>query len=267
MKKFAIILISMILSTVVYAQNLEESFELNDIISEDNIKELKENSSIERFIYGKKGIELTLFPKTTNGINIANYWQRKKDPVFIVESLYLVDKNSRDEENSIDKIAKVLTNLSEMEGVQYYSSSQGEMDTLYTDVYTVNNPEDGVRIEDPITKDIDGLISYVYQKDRSLSGTIYKFEYFKNQNEAAFRGINTEKIGYKIMNITVVGSENLVLSLNATDVGDQLLFYLLVQADVPKIPFVSKKLATSFSNRAEAIFEWCVDMYRKQDNE
>ena len=245
----------------------KKAFDINEILPEAVVSELNEKGSIKRFLYGEKDVSLKLSPDTENGKEIANYWQREDEPVFLVESLYLIDKNSENEKDSINNIAKVLTNLSEMEGLQYYSSSQKKMDTLYTDVFTVNNPTDKVEIADPIKEDVDGLVSYVYQKDRSLSGTVYEFEYFKTQNEVAFRGINTEKIGYKIMNITVVHPENLVLSLNATDVGDQILFYLVVQADVPKIPFVSKKLATSFSNRANAIFEWCVDMYRKQDNE
>lgn len=242
----------------------KKAHDINEILSVETVSELKRNGSIKRFVYGEDDVGLKLFPDTKSGNEIANYWQRENEPVFLVESLYLIDKNSADKNDSINKIAKVLTNLSEMEGIQYYSSSQEKMDTLYTDVYTVNNPIDKVEIDDPIESDIDGLVSYVYQKDRSLSGTVYKFDYFKNDCEVGFRGINTEKIRYKIMNITVVHPENLVLTLNATDVGDQILFYLLVQADVPKIPFVSKKLATSFSNRAEAIFEWCVDMYREE---
>ena len=241
----------------------QKKADLNEILPTEMVRELHKTGNIKRFIYGEKDVELTLYPDTPNGIEIANYWQRENEPAFLVESLYLIDKNSENEWSTINKIAKVLTNLSEMEGMQYYSSSQEKMDTLYTDVYTVNNPTEKKEIEDPIAQDIDGLTSYIYQKDRSLSGTVYKFDYFKNDYEVGFRGINTEKIRYKVMNMTVVQPENLVLTLNTTDLGDEILFYLLVQADVPKIPFVSKKLATSFSNRAEAIFEWCVDMYRK----
>ena len=242
-----------------------KSVKLEDILSSEEVEELSRNGSIKRFIYGEKGATLELYPDTPLGNESANYWQRDKEPVFLVESLYLIDKNTKLEWNTVQKISDVITNLSEMEGIQYYSSSQKKMDTLYTDVYTVNNPIDKVEISDPKVEDVDGLINYVYQKDRSLSGTVYKFEYFRNNYEVGFRGINTEDIHYKIMNLKVVNPENLVLTLNATDVGDKVLFYLLVQADVPKIPFVSKKLATSFSNRAEAIFQWCVDMYRKEE--
>ncbi len=243
-----------------------KSVKIDQILPVEVVRELRSTGSIKRFLYGEKDSRLKLYPDTPLGNQTANYWQRENEPVFLVESLYLLDKNNSLEWDTVGKIATILTNLSEMEGMQYYSNSQEKWDTLYTDVYTVNNPEERKEIPDPGPKNINGLKSYVYQKDRSLSGTVYQFDYFKNNYEVGFRGINTEKMHYKVMNITVVHPENLVITLNATDVGEQVLFYLVVQADVPKIPFVSKKLATSFSSRADAIYQWCVDMYRKQDD-
>ncbi len=239
----------------------ESKLTLDEVFSPEVLNSLKEAGELQRIFYGKKNVSLELTPNTELGNIAKNYWQRKKEPTFVVESLYLVEKNNKQEEDTIEKISLVLRNLSEMTGIEYFSSSRQIWEVLYTDVYTVNNPTDKEKIEDPINENIENLVSYVYQKDRSLSGTVYEFSYFNNDNEVSFRGINTENIMYKGFPFPIVNPENLVLTLIATDVGDSVIFYVLVQADVPKIPFVSEKLANSFSTRADAIFKWCLDMY------
>ncbi len=261
MKKIVFFLFFSITSIYTFSQETDTNvYKIEDIFSANVVQELKTTGEVQRNFYGEKNISLELVPQTEMGFKAANYWQREDEPVFIVESLYLLDKKTA-EENAINEISVILRNLSKMTGIQYYSTSREIWETLYTDVYTVNNPVEKIKIEDPVNKGIENLVSYVYQKDRSLSGTVYEFSYFKNENEVSFRGINTEDIMYKSFIFPIVRPENLVLTLIATDVGDSLVFYVLVQADVPKIPFVSERLARSFSSRADAIFKWCFDMY------
>ncbi len=265
MKKLAYILVLLSVGTLSFAQEtIQNTLNLNDIFSGSVVEELKEHGQVQRNFYGEKNISLELAPNTELGNKAKNYWQRKKDPVFIVESLYQIEKNDATEKNTIEEIAVILRNLSEMTGIEYFSNSRQIWEVLYTDVYTVNNPDEKIKIEDPINKDIENLVSYVYQKDRSLSGTVYEFSYFNTEDEVSFRAINTENIMYGGFPFPIVNPENLVLTLIATDVGDSVIFYVLVQADVPKIPFVSERLAKSYSSRADAIFKWCLDMYRKE---
>ncbi len=240
----------------------QDNFSLENLFAPSVVKELEQNGKIQRNFYGEQDIDLILAPKTTLGNQAKNYWQREKEPVFIVESLYLLEKNNINEKNTTEEIAKILQNLSEMTGIEYFSSSRQIWEVLYTDVYTVNNPNDKIKIQDSSKDNVQGLVNYVYQKDRSLSGTVYEFSYFQNQSEVSFRAINSEAIMYKGFPFPIVNSNNLVLTLLATDVGDSIVFYVLVQAEVPKIPFVSERLARSYSTRADAIYNWCVSMYK-----
>ncbi len=263
MKRLTFFLVLVSISVTVASQEKTlQSHNLEDLFSNDVVQALVTDGEIQRNFYGEKNISLELAPNTEMGLQAKNYWQREKEPVFVVESLYLLDKNDENEENTIEEISSILRNLSKMTGIEYFSTSRQIWEVLYTEVYTVNNPEEKLKIEDPINEDIENLVSYVYQKDRSLSGTVYEFSYFNNEQEVSFRGINTENIMYKGFPFPIVKPENLVLTLIATDVGDSVVFYVLVQADVPKIPFVSERLANSFSSRADAIFKWCVDMYK-----
>ncbi len=260
MKRFSIVLCALIVSSHLFAQ---DSVNLDALFDPDIVRDLKANGKIQRNFYGEDDISLILAPKTELGAQAVDYWDRDKDPVFIVESLYLLEKNNSNETDSIEEIAKILQNLSKMTGIEYFSTSRQIWEVLYTDVYTVNNPKDKVKIADPIYENVQGLVNYVYQKDRSLSGTVYEFSYFQNKSEVSFRAINTENIMYKSFIFPIVNPENLVLTLIATDVGDSIVFYVLVQAEVPKIPFVSERLARSFTSRADAIYNWCVNMYEE----
>ncbi len=265
MKKIIYFLVFLAVTLPFYSQEVaKNTFQLEDIFSNDIIQELNKSGEYQRTFYGEKNITLELAPNTDLGLQAKNYWQRKDEPVFIVESLYVLDKKASDA-NAIDEISVILRNLSKMTGVEYFSTSRQIWEVLYTDVYTVNNPEEKQKIEDPINEDLENLVSYVYQKDRSLSGTVYEFSYFNNEDEVSFRAINTENILYGSFPFPIVRPENLVLTLIATDVGDSVVFYVLVQADVPKIPFVSERLANSFSSRADAIFKWCLDMYNDSE--
>ncbi|MFI3256714.1 MAG: DUF6675 family protein [Spirochaetales bacterium] len=250
-------------SMFIFSQE-NESLRLDDLFSSDVVRQLQEEGFVQRNFYGEKNITLDLAPNTILGNQALNYWQRKDEPVFIVESLYFLEKNNANEENTVEKISVILRSLSQMTGIEYFSTSRQIYEVLYTDVYTVNNAKDKVKIADHTEGSAANLVSYVYQKDRSLSGTVYEFSYFQNDNEVSFRAINTEKILYKNF-LSIVSPENLVMTLIATDVGDSVVFYVLVQADVPKIPFVSERLANSFSSRADAIFNWCMEMYKKSE--
>ncbi len=275
MRKVVFLLLTLTASAFVFSQEdiNKNDFELdsnknmldiNSLLPSQVVQELIENGEVQRNFYGEKNISLELAPSSDLGYQAKNYWQRNKEPVFIVESLYLLEKKPVDHD-AIDEISLLLRNLSKMTGIEYFSNSRQVWETLYTDVYTVNNPTDKQKIEDPINENIENLTSYVYQKDRSLSGTVYEFSYFINESEVSFRAINTENIRYGGFPFPIVNKNNLVLTLIATDVGDSVLFYVLVQADVPKIPFVSERLAKSFSSRADAIFKWCFDMYNTSE--
>lgn len=253
---------------LVYAQDKVENIstlkDLSELVNSSVLAELKEKGRVQNFFYGSNNAEIKISPNTELSEQARTYWQRDKKPVFLVESLYAVKKDDNVLKNSDDthigKISKVVRNLSKMKGMEYYSTSRARHEVLYTDVYTVINPENPIAIDDPINLPLENLVSYVYQKDRSLGGCIYQFNYFKADNEISFRALNTEKIVYK--GFSIVKPENLVLTLIVIEAKEDIIFYILVQADVVKIPFLSAKLARSFGSRADAIYEWCLQMYK-----
>ena len=268
-------------------------YDLKDLFPEAVADELLKTGRIQRSFYGESNVKLELCPSTDLCRSAASAWNKQNEPVFIVESLYLLkktpgmpngalqDKTQGGTESGakrlllrlgvqtiplyggeIGKISSVLRNLSTMQGIQYYSNSRKRWETLYTEVYTVNNPDERTKIADPTDKKADGLVSYVYQKDRSLSGCVYKFSYFEQAAQTSFRAENTEKIIYKGFNI--LKPEAMLLCLNAVETEEHIVFYITVRADAAKIPLVSERLAKSYGSRADAIYNWCVSKYSEE---
>ena len=231
---------------------------LQSLLPAETAAELLQKGRIQRSFYGEKNVTLGLYPDTELCKKAAFSWDKENEPVFIVESLYLIPKTG----GGIDDVSAVLRNLSTMTGIQYYSNSRSRWETLYTDVHTVNNPEERKTIPDPVDRKTDGLVSYVYQKDRSLNGCVYRFSYAEDSGETAFRAVNTEKLVYKGFNIVKPG--NLVLSFNAVETEDSIVCYILIQADAAKIPFVSDRLAKSYGSRADAVYNWCLSEYKSR---
>ena len=239
-------------------------YELKELFPESIADELLKTGRIQRSFYGESNVKLELCPSTDLCRAAASAWNKQNEPVFIVESLYLLKKTQSEvqAEGEIGKISSVLRNLSTMQGIQYYSNSRKRWETLYTEVYTVNNPDERTKIADPTDKKADGLVSYVYQKDRSLSGCVYKFSYFEQAAQTSFRAENTEKIIYKGFNI--LKPEAMLLCLNAVETEEHIVFYITVRADAAKIPLVSERLAKSYGSRADAIYNWCVSKYSEE---
>lgn len=239
-------------------------YDLKELFPESIADELLKTGRIQRSFYGESNVKLELCPSTDLCRSAASAWNKQNEPVFIVESLYVLKKTQSEvqADGEIGKISSVLRNLSTMQGIQYYSNSRKRWETLYTEVYTVNNPDERTKIADPTDKKADGLVSYVYQKDRSLSGCVYKFSYFEQAAQTSFRAENTEKIIYKGFNI--LKPEAMLLCLNAVETGEHIVFYITIRADAAKIPLVSERLAKSYGSRADAIYNWCVSKYSEE---
>ena len=235
---------------------------IENLFSSDTVLQLVKTGRMQRSFYGKKNVKLELFPDTQTGRDTAANWDGKKEPVFIVESLYLIPVTDEKNTADINDISLVLRSFSKMTGMRYYSNSRKRYETLYTDVHCVNNPEEKKSVPDPLDVSADALVSYVYQKDRSLSGCVYRFSFFQTQNEIGARAVNTEEVQYK--GFSILKPEHLVLNVHAVQTKEGIVFYILVRADAAKIPLVSEKLAKSYGSRADAIYEWCVSLLKKE---
>ena len=123
---------------------------LENLFPSDTVLQLVKTGRIQRSFYGKKNVKLELFPDTQAGRDTAANWDGKKEPVFIVESLYLIPVTDEKNTADINDVSLVLRSFSKMTGMRYYSNSRKRYETLYTDVHCVNNPEEKKSMPDRV---------------------------------------------------------------------------------------------------------------------
>ncbi|MBQ8384989.1 MAG: hypothetical protein IKA80_03780 [Spirochaetaceae bacterium] len=146
-----------------------------------------------------------------------------------------------------------------MEGIEYYSNSEKQMKTLYSQSYTIDNPDDGNRIPDQLDGSADNLSVYAFQEDGSFGKNYYRIDYRQRENEVSMviRLEDSLKYGF----ITAVKPNNLVFNIDVLDKGEYLVMYIGAKVKFPAISMLENKLNKSFGSRITALHDWFTHNY------
>ncbi len=242
--------------------------ELSKILNPKVVKELVEKNKFFEYKYnktvmrGENAPKLKVWDKMQSAMN-----QKDFEPVLLMESLYIFPRENSDASHSVD-IAKILKSISKLKGLQYYSHSRKMMRLLYAEscavkkLPSINGPEYQT-ILDPIDEPTDGLSVLACQKDLTFGRYIYRYDYFAEDGAVGTVCSNTQTLQYKIFN--AIFKENLKVGLIAKEFDDFVLVYCITEANFSRVPGLKKKLKNSFSSRADAMYKWFVEEYKKAD--
>ena len=77
----------------------------------------------EKMQYKEKNANLSLYPNTEMGSKVPMLWDNfnKNKPIFISENLFEYPAK----ENAMEIVSKILRSFSTMEGLEYFSNSNG----------------------------------------------------------------------------------------------------------------------------------------------
>ncbi len=251
MKKQVLITFCLCLATIVSAQN---TISLESIVSAEVASELRSEGKVQYISYKDRKYEAQLKPTTALAEETTNVWQARRRPVFVAESLYLINKNNpTDAGSDIPFIAKTLTSLSTMQGLEYVNSD-GETASLYKEIYTVNNLEEKEKIADNNEGNSDGKLIHTYQKMATFGTGYYEYTFKQNATEVMCSSKNIDYITYRVFRLVNPGSFR--MSFVVIDLGDSLLMYNLAEAEFFAISAVEKRMTQAFIRRADAIYNW-----------
>lgn len=211
--------------------------------------------------YKEKNVKLQLYPNTTFGKQIKEYWTAKngKTPNLVAEARYLLPKNNK---ITIDDISVMARSFSTMEGIEYYSNTNKKYEVLYPECYTVSGKDGKKKIEDMTDGSADGKKIYILQKDNSFGKSVYEVDYKQGNDELSFTSINLDALRYGI--ITAVSAKALKLTFIINNGGtDNLEFYVLVEGDIASFPFIDDFIKDSFISRLDAVYNWFRKCYEK----
>ena len=148
-----------------------------------------------------------------------------------------------------------LVALSSLTGIQYYSESRGAMRTFYEYSQVIDSPAGKRPLPDPVfAMPPASLTLHARQKDLTFGDNIYRFDYHAGADAIIFVQENLTSMTAGI--IPAVGRNKLRTIMAAIDTGDSILIYAVAMAKAGSFPGMGNRIGASFTNRAEAIFEW-----------
>ena len=209
--------------------------------------------------FKESGRDFTLYPQTELGSLLTKTWTETKDPVFVAESLFLIEKPEGSNQSDTALISRIMRSVSSMEGIEYYSNSEKKMKTLYSQSYTIDNLEDKNRIPDNVDGSAENLSVYAFQEDGSFGDNYYQIDYRQRENEVSMVIRLMEPLKYGL--VTAVKANNLVFNIDVLDKGSYLVMYVGAKVKFPAISLLENKLNKSFGSRITALHDWFKSSY------
>ena len=185
---------------------------------------------------------------------------RDLNPSVMVETLFLYRKPPGAEKEALSaeeetRLYNAALALSTLAGLEYYSASRGQMRTFYESSHLIDGPSTKRIIPDPVfTRPPAELTIYASQKDLSFGNNIYQYDYYLIAGGLVFIQQNLTSLNYGI--IPAVGKNKLHSLVAVMDAEDCLLVYIASIAKTASLPGMKERIGDSFSNRAEAVFNW-----------
>lgn len=212
--------------------------------------------------------ELKLRPQTQYDgiIDGSRVIKAEKNFPFIYESLYHISKEELTKSGSgdsatidINEVSRVLRSVSNMQGMNYYSSTKNKTLVLYEKAYMIDGENSKKKISDQNTGNANGQTSYCYQKDNSFGDIFYKLNYYQKDNTMLAVFTTTSWIG--IGPIKAIAPENLKIFIYVEDAGDEILLYLCTDLDSTKFPGIKGQITESMTSRMDAVYKWFMKQF------
>ena len=249
---------AMVFCGTVFSQSAEN---IPSEIEGEIFQQLLEKGEYQTQSFKESGRDFTLYPRTELGLLLKETWTEKKEPVFVAESLFLIEKPAGSDLEVFDTelISQIMRSISSMEGIEYYSNSEKKMKTLYSQSYTVDNLKDKNRIADKVEGSADNLSVYAFQEDGSFGENYYQIDYHQRENEVSMVIRLMEPLKYGL--VTAVKANNLVFNIDVLDKGSYLVMYVGAKVKFPAISLLENKLNKSFGSRITALHDWFKSSY------
>ncbi len=232
---------------------------LSEFLTGEQIEELLEKKHLIRSLYKQKDMQPVMVPPFAVPQRLAQQWT-KDSPVFLIETLYLYEKKA-DTKKNVEKISRTLRAVSDLTGLQYYSSSRKKMRTLYESSYVIDSPAAKNRQPDPLDNTEKDFSVYALQKDLTFGKHIYRYRFLFDEDSSGFISTNTDTLKYSVFK--AVKPEDLQVSIAVTDMGGYLLIHGLTRADFTSLSILKKRVQNSFKTRGEAVLQWFIKKYEE----
>ncbi len=220
-------------------------------MTKDERAKLEKGEVVIKKLSNYKKLSVTSNEYTKPTIDIL----KKLDPSFISEVIQVLPYEGN--ENIIHDVERALNDFDSYAGIPYFSERQQKWYELYSSAKATE-----------ITK-TDNKTKILADLEMSVFGIVKtQIDTVKNENSYFYSTKNLNVLRYHDK-FDAVGKEKFKSSIVIYRDGDKWILYGVGGVDVPRIPFVSGRIETSFLNRTKSfckhIFEQ-LDKNAKKDN-
>ena len=156
-------------------------------------------------------------------------------------------------------IYNILRSISTMEGITYYSASRDEMRTFYHESYAVNDPDERLRIDDPLVDAVPNESRlWAFQRDGSFGRNVQQLDYTVTDRTILLRMENLTTMVYQVVPLVFPGNLRTILLVQPDPADQTLRFYGNIAVRVPGLFGMEERARDSFSNRIIALHGWFI---------
>lgn len=203
--------------------------------------------------YQEKFEGLRLLPKHALADEvIKNLQDRQNDTV--VEVLTRIPVSSKKAQL---ELYNVLRSVSSMQGIEYYSVTYGRMRELFSESYVITDAKARTPVTDPLLSSVplnDELL--IMQKDTTFGENLYRAKYMTSDSDEAILLNIVNETTLRFNFLPIFEPSKLFTSMLIIPTSDSILFYGVITAKVPPIPFIKSRFQESLINRLMALRSW-----------
>lgn len=205
----------------------------------------------------KNGLELLPTGSELNTVFMEDI--EAYDPEICVEMLFVIDRPDVADDELMLYLLNNFRAFSDQAGVDYYSSTRGEMHPLIKKSYFVTDKKS---IDDPVVITLPVYEEHIFfQKDTTFGSNYYTLKTRTSDDTIWLQLENIDKLKVYFLNVLDEGGERINFIVRPTE--DKIVLYALAQIkDVPKIKKVLKwniNIPGSFKTRMNALVLWFKD--------
>ncbi len=203
--------------------------------------------------YQEKFEGLKLLPNHALAQEVTRNLQDRQN-YTVVEVLTVIPISSKKAQL---ELYNLLRSVSSMQGIEYYSVTYGRMRELFSESYVITDAKARTPMADPLLAVVpltDELL--IMQKDTTFGENLYKANYLTDANDEAIllNIVNETTLRFNLL--PIFEPSNLFTSMLIIPTSDSILFYGVISAKVPPIPFIKSRFQESLINRLIALRSW-----------
>jgi hypothetical protein len=181
-------------------------------------------------------------------------------PNMALEGLFFLPSTEPQKEDIL-RALNIMTSVSKLQGLQYYSASRGEMRLLFEESEVLSDFENRFPLPDPIHHSLPMRVEMnIHQKDLTFGDSDSSVVSYSSNEAIYMEQKNQTPLRYSGL-IRVIRPQGFQTRVLMIPCKEGILYYGIMAADTLNIRAFKERENNSFYNRMVAVYHWFVEAY------